>query len=358
MRIQFIHVANIKDRIRIRSTKKLNDKGIAKIRSVVESFESIERYERQHKPKRGKRTFSFVSLVMLWIYIEIMSLTYDADISQNKLKAMGMPRGKRGYLRPSPARISHFINHEWPLMQGPVSSEYVDSILRYIPEKRFTIDSTPMEASRYSLRYSYSPHYEIWMGECHIIMCNGYPLVCTFTNANESDCLELPKLLEMLPAHMSGVMEFTSDGAYASFANYSSVFSKLNVVMASNVGKSSVFHEVRSWEYIENLYSRQWKEGDYRPNATPSSKLNFLTRKGFDEPVGIFLRNLDMSRGKWISNTYARNRHVCETVHRAMKRWMDFDVRGLRKESDSQRKSFRFFTAQVLCSIFDPYVEC
>ena len=40
-----------------------------------------------------------------------MSLTYDADITQNRLKAMGMPRGKGRYLRPSSAIISHFIRH-------------------------------------------------------------------------------------------------------------------------------------------------------------------------------------------------------------------------------------------------------
>lgn len=359
MHIGSMLVSNTNDRIKVRSTKKLNDKGIARIRATVESFESIQRYDRQHQPKRGKRTFSFVSLVMFCIYLEIMGLTYDGDISQNKLKAMGMPydRGNRTYLRPSSARISYFINREWPLMEDDASSEYVDSVLKALPEKRFTIDSTPMEASRYSLRYHYSPHYEIRMGKCHIIMCNGYPLVCTFTNANESDCLELPKLLDMLPSNINGVREFASDGAYASFSNYSSVFSRLNVVMASNVAKTSVFHDERSWRYIEGLYSRQWKERDYRPRASPSSKLNFLTRKGFDEPVGMFLRNLDMSRGKRISGIYARSRHVCETVHHAMKRWMDFDVRGLRKESDAQRKSFRFFTAQVLCTIFDPYVE-
>ena len=89
MHIVFMFVSNIKDRIRARSTKKLNDKGIARIRMIVESFESIQRYDRQHEPKRGKRTFSFVSLVMFCIYLEIMGLTYDADISQNKLKAMG-----------------------------------------------------------------------------------------------------------------------------------------------------------------------------------------------------------------------------------------------------------------------------
>lgn len=300
MHTESMYLSNINDRKSIRSTKRLNEKGISLIRSAVESFDSIQRYEREHAPKRGKRTFSYVCLVMMCIYLEIKCLTYDGHISQKMLKALGMPLNKGRYLRPSPARISHFINHEWPQMRSAVTTEYVISVLSALTDKRMTVDSTPMEASRYSLRYNYSPHYQIRMGKCHIIMCNGYPLVCTFTNANESDCLELPKLLSLLPPQVSGVSEFTSDGAYAPFTNYATVFNKFNVVMASNVAKTSVFHEERSWKYIQNLYARQWKEGGYRAKAIPSSKIKFLTKNGFVEPVGTFLRNLDMSRGERI----------------------------------------------------------
>ena len=80
-----------------------------------------------------------------------------------------------------------------------------------------------------------------------------------------------------------------------------------------------------------------------------------MSSKG--EEAGKFLRNLDMARGRRISAGYARDRHVCETIHRAMKRWMAFDVRGLRKESEEARKKFKFFTAQILCAVFDPYYQ-
>ncbi len=73
------------------------------------------------------------------------------------------------------------------------------------------------------------------------------------------------------------------------------------------------------------------------------------------EHAGAFLRNLDMRRGHRIARGYALKRRVCETVHRSIKRWLRFDVRGLRRESEEQRKSFRFFCAQILCTVFDPY---
>ena len=350
-------ISSQEDRIKVRSTKKLNAKGIRKIAELIESFDSIRRYEHLHEPRRGKRTFTFASLVVFCIYMEIMGLTYDADVAQNKLKAMGMPRGEEGYLRPSPARISHFIRHEWPEMEREASKEYMEAVLASIPGKDFTVDSTPMEASRYSKKYHYSPHYEIRMGKCHIIMCCGYPLARTFTGANDSDCQELPKLLAQLPGRISGVRQFTSDGAYPAFYNYAEVYCRLGVVMASNTSTSSVIHEDRSIGYIRSLYASKWKDPEYRPKASPRYMLNMLFRKEEVEKVGQFLRNLDMGRGRRIAAKYAKDRHVCETVHRAMKRWMNFDVRGLRKESEEQRKSFKFFTAQVLCAIFDPYYD-
>jgi len=344
-------ISRPESRIRVRSTKRLNAEGIRKISEQVGSFESIQRYERQNAPRRGKRTYSTVSIIVLCIYIEISGLTYEGDISKNKLAAMGMPWEKGGYRRPSPATISDFLNHRWPEILGPAEAEYVSSILDSLPEKRFIVDSTPMEASRYSRRYSYSPHYEIRMGKCHIIMCNGYPLVRTFTDANDSDCLE------QLPDGIRGVREFTSDAGYPAFYNYSLVFSKLGVVMASNLSVDSVFHEEVDLKRLKDAYASLWKESDFRPRISNGGMLRYLIGKGKEESVGVFLRNLDMRRGRRISAGYARRRHVCETVHRAMKRRMNFDVRGLRKESDEQRKSFKFFTTQILCAIFDPYYQ-
>ncbi len=346
-------------RISVRSTKELNAKGIRRIYETVGSFHSIRKYEDGNAPKRGARTFSYVSLVTLCIYLEIMGLTYRGDISENKLEAMGFPRrpdGGRGFLRPSPARISYFIRFEWPEMEKAVGREFVDAVLRSPGTKEFTADSTPMEASRYSRRYGYSPHYEIRMGKCHIIMCNGYPLVATFTDANASDCAELPKLLDKLPDGIAGTSAFLSDGAYPSFGNYSAVFAKFGVVMASNPSSASVFHGKRSWAHLQNLHASFWrKDPAFRPKAVPSAKIRYLIRNGKSQETGEFLRNLDMRRGRRLSAEYSRRRHVCECVHRAMKRWMCFDVRGLRRESENQRKSFKFFTAQVLSVIFDPY---
>ncbi|MBR4181057.1 MAG: CotH kinase family protein [Candidatus Methanomethylophilaceae archaeon] len=126
----------------------------------------------------------------------------------------------------------------------------------------------------------------------------------------------------------------SSDGAYPAFYNYAEVFCKLGVVMASNTSTSSVVHVDRSIGYIRGLYSLKWRDSEYRSKASPKYMLNMLCRKGDAEKVGQFLRNLDMGRGREIAARYAKDRHVCEMVRRAMKRWMNFDVRGLCKESE------------------------
>ncbi|MBR2093275.1 MAG: hypothetical protein IJ904_04430 [Candidatus Methanomethylophilaceae archaeon] len=126
----------------------------------------------------------------------------------------------------------------------------------------------------------------------------------------------------------------SSDGAYPAFYNYAEVFCKLGVVMASNTSTSSVVHVDRSIGYIRGLYSSKWRDSEYRSKASPRYMLNMLCRKEDAEKVGQFLRNLDMGRGREIAARYAKDRHVCEMVRRAMKRWMNFDVRRLCKESE------------------------
>jgi len=350
-------VLDQESRFKIRSTKRLNSRGIAVIAGVVQSLESVQRYEMERRPARGKRTYTYASLIMMCMFIEMRHLTYDGDIAQNMLMAMGMPRGDGGYQRPSPARLSDFINNEWPEMEQAVSREYREAVLRILPQKIFTVDSTPMDANNYSKKYDFSPHYCKNMGKCHILMCCGYPMCRTFTNANDFDGNEYPKLLAQLEETVSGHVEMMTDGAYASFSNYAVTFQRFGVVMASNPRSGSVYHDDSSWERLLELYSHHWKEPSYRVKPENGWMLKYLISKGGNdmEHAGTFLRNLDMRRGGRIARGYASKRHVCETVHRSIKRWLRFDVRGLRRESEEQRKSFRFFCAQMLCTVFDPY---
>ncbi len=128
-------VLDQESRFKIRSTKRLNSRGIAVIAGVVQSLESVQRYEMEHRPSRGKRTYTYASLIMICMFIEMRHLTYDGDIAQNMLMAMGMPRGDGGYQRPSPARLSDFINNEWPEMEQAFDFSKSDDRRHRTPDK-------------------------------------------------------------------------------------------------------------------------------------------------------------------------------------------------------------------------------
>ncbi|MCQ2078676.1 MAG: hypothetical protein MJZ38_01260 [archaeon] len=100
-----------------------------------------------------------------------------------------------------------------------------------------------------------------------------------------------------------------------------------------------------------------WKEKGYRPAEQISNDrvIRFLITHGHSEEVGKFLRNVDMRRGRMSAREKQNCRHVCEEVHKAAKRWMPLDVRGLREKTAKIMLSFRFFLMQLFSYIFPEY---
>ena len=222
-----------------------------------------------------------------------------------------------------------------------------------------TIDSTPLEASRYSKWADFNGHYRIFMGKAHMIMINGIPVDSLITNGNAGDNPEFRRMLERLQnAKWGKGTVVLSDGAYDSSETYADVFLKTGVVMSSNSGAGSVFHEEAEWENVVRRYNKLHGVKGFIPSsrAKPEFILRFLARNGQKELVGWFLRNLDMSRGKHLHRIHAKTRHVCETVHHALKRWVNFDVRGLHSPYVGRRMMLRIFVCSLLCIMFRPYI--
>ncbi len=126
--------------------------------------------------------------------------------------------------------------------------------------------------------------------------------------------------------------------------------------MAINKGAGSVKHEEAGWENVKRRYGRLFRNDDFpRHKVPPGQMLRYMARNGESELVGWSLRNLDMSRRKRISGELARRRHVCETVHHAMKRWVDLTVRDPREEFAEARMCLRLMVCSLLCLLFKPY---
>lgn len=340
----------------------VSDMGIA--RRTLESSEEIDRLERTTAPKRGGRTYSLVDMMMIVLLMEIKHKTMGGIVAdlrgtggQEKLEALGMPCRDGVYLCPCKSRISDFINHVWPRMADAVIGEIAGAMLERMGRAgSMTFDSTPLEASRYSKRHEYSPHYEIRMDKCNILMAEGHPLAFTRTGANDGDNPEMLKVLRSVDMPLE-TAEFLTDGAYRSYESYVEVFVKTGRVMATNQGVNAAFHADVTWKRVLDRYARYHGRSDFSPpkGMRPRDILLYLVKRGEREFVGKFLHNLDFRRGAALKAEMARRRHSCETLHFCAKRWLRFDVRGLRKEGEDQRVKMRFFIVQLLTTVFrDP----
>ena len=334
------------------------------IRRLFESMTAPKRFDEGRRPRTGELTYSSVDMLMICTYVEVRKTTYGGAVTdlrdvggQERLKALGMPMRKGEYRCPSKSTISDFVNKTWPKLRDSISEEIRAGILEMLAATGIliTVDSTPLEASRYSKRCSYSPHYEIRMDKSHIVMLCGFPFIQSRTGANDSDYKELFRLLEAMDGiNPSRVRGFATDGSYHGFEAYAEVFMKTGKVMATNQGIDAKYHEEAEWKDIESAYSKMWRNPDFKvpKYVTPEQKLRYLIRHGKSELVGMFLHNLDYRRGEKLKAQWSLERHVCETRHFQAKRWLRYDVRGLKGDSVEDRISLRFFLVQVLSLIF------
>ena len=338
---------------------------MAPIIAILASSAALAAYDRYREQTRHVR-FTAVQMMTIILFMEVKKLTYpelaeklDGRGGQVVRKNLGMPMGKDGrYLRPSNAWISTFRNHDFMMFCEEFEREMSEHILAQdrSSDPVFTADSTPLEASRYSEWADFNPHYRIKMAKDHIIMVNGIPLFHRVTNGNKGDNPELRALVKRFGGTRLGGC-FLTDGGYDSCESYIDVYLRTGTVMSSNVGVDGVIHPEANWKNVLRRYNRLHREPNFKPSnmVTPDFVIRFLANHGERELAGWFLRNLDIMRGDRIHAEHARMRHVCETVHHAMKRWVDFDVRGLHKKYVGRHIRQKVLVCQLLCLVFVPY---
>ena len=352
------------ERITERSGEELQSTDFPIIRRVIESSSTVRDYDLRRAPRTGKITYSIADCIVVLLYKEVKKTTMSGAIAdfkdsggQERLKNLGMPLVDGAYRFPVESTMSMFVNGHWPKIEADLCAEMCQAIMDMQSGQQllFTCDSTPLEASRYSKRCVYNPHYEIRMDKEHIIMVNGHPIHHIRTGGNDSDYTNFLKLLERMdrvdPASVRG---FSTDGGYHGFSAYVEVFMKTGKVMATNQGVDAVFHPEATWGAVKRAYGRLWKRSDFVPSRymKPRGILEYLVKCGKMELVGKFLHNLDFMRGKAVKARLAKERHVCETVHYDAKRWIRFDVRGLHDKTVENWTTLRFFFVQLLCTVF------
>lgn len=351
--------------ISIRSTGRMSAKQMAPIIGMLESSVAISAYERRLEMDSRELKFPIVCMMTLLIWMEIKHLTLDAleqsltgRGGQAILRNLGMPVGKDGRrMRPSKSWISTFKNRYYPEFAKLLNAEMAESIMGSLGDDViYTCDSTPLEASRYSVWAEFNPHYRIKMAKAHIVMANGIPMFVRYSNGNGGDNPALIELLDMFDGTGKNGC-FLTDGSYDSCETFAKVFRQTGLVMATNTGKTGVVHREAEWANVVRRYNRLNGERGFVPSsrASPAFILRFLESHGERELAGWAIRNLNMRRPEKIKKELARKRHVCETVHHAMKRWVNLDVRGLHRRHVWKGLSLKMFACQLLCIVFKPY---
>lgn len=350
----------------------MNSKDMEPIIEMLGTSEVLDRYDRQRKPEFRELKFSAVQMLTVLTYIEVKQTTAEGFVESMKergggkiLSNLGMPRGKDGrFICPSAAWISEFKNHELPIFKIGLEIEMAAMVME-VARKRadgmlmMTVDSTPLEANRYSRWAEYNGHYRIRMAKAHIVMVQGIPLRHLFTNGNTGDNPAFHRLLERMGTQMIENACLSADGSYDNWGSYALTYQKTGLVLCTNTGKNGVKHGDAMYEDVLRRYEKQHSNPDFITSKRCKADriIRYQISHGEMENTGWFLRNLDMSRGDARKKNLAHRRHICETVHHAMKRWVRFDVRGLHARYVGLSLQVKMIACQLLCVVFPPYTN-
>ena len=342
-------------RLDVRSSEDMRVDELCRLRAALESSDVVSRFEYEHRPKRGDRKFSFVSLMLLYLYMECRKSTYRGvirNLSDHDCVCLGLVDDDGRPRRPSYATLNAFVNNSLAPMAEAIGDEFAQAVLSTMDVSSLTLDSTPLQASRYNVEAVLNPHYGIRMDKAHILMADGYPLYCIHSHGGANDNPFASQLVDRLPP-VDG-LTFHADGAYDAFLTYTNVYRATGAVMRCNHGSDALIHGADE-DAIRRKFTSMWRLGGYdahRKNDLDFMLL-FLCRHGEEVLVGKHLRD----RSLLLPPDGRSVRQVCETVHRAMKRWVDFSIFRLVKRTKEARIRCRFLCLQLLSVLFKGYVD-
>ena len=101
-------------RLDVRSSEDMRVDELCRLRAALESSDVVSRFEYEHRPKRGDRKFSFVSLMLLYLYMECRKSTYRGvirNLSDHDCVCLGLVDDDGRPRRPSDATRNAFVHN-------------------------------------------------------------------------------------------------------------------------------------------------------------------------------------------------------------------------------------------------------
>ena len=250
---------------------------------------------------------------------------------------------------PTGSALHHFVKYR-------LGVEGIDKIMMMLGEKiaklansrEAKLDSTPLEASRYSKNSEFNPHYKCKMDKAHITMIGTYPVYMTYSDGLAGDSPELPAHIGALLKMNAKINEYRLDGAYDSFENHADIWYILKSNPLISLGDDAVINHEGKLERIDHWVNKMWKLGGSK-YMTIDEKLKLLYENGRQEQVGMYIRNKNLEDKTFPESK--KLREECERIHGHIKKTLKFDVRYIVDKSRELYTKLNFISYQLLLLI-------
>lgn len=263
---------------------------------------------------------------------------------------------------PSPSTIHHFVNYRLKAEGMKFVMDFVGKQIVHLLNLQnrneklpLIIDSTPLEASRYSKISPKNPYYGIPMDKAHIVSMGGYPAYMIFSGGLESDVSYAHLLIDALQPMQPKSTYCICDGAYDKYTLFADIFVKLGTTPVIAIRKNAVFSDMGKMANINDTLVSLWKQGGDK-NQKIESKLKFLynakPRNGespdkYKKIVGGYLRNQLIIHEEEYKEIL-KMRGLCEQKHAQFKNTVKFDVKGYRADKRELYVLLNFISIQCV----------
>ncbi len=238
-------------------------------------------------------------------------------------------------------------------------------LLPDLKDKSFaTIDSTPIEASRYDHSSPFHPFYRVRMMKCHILQVEGFPLLMLYSQGLAGDNPYALPLLDLAQQANLSVDYVAMDKGYDAHETYAAVYEFLGARPIIPPRENAVLNNEGTEEGMNEFIVENWREGG-NIHAPMAKKLQFfreLRQKEMKKPEGKrrleIIESCDKAIGFHFRNQYVKNpeiiaeftkkRSQCERCHSHMKSIVNLTVRGIRSKSKEFYVTLNFAVFQIL----------
>jgi hypothetical protein len=128
-----------KGRLDIRISEEMSIDELCRLRAVLESSEVISSFVHEHSPRCGGRVFSFVSMLLLYVYMECRKTTYRGvvrNLSDHECLCLGLVGNDGRPWRPSSGTLNVFVNRTLAPMATFIGDEFIVAVLKTMMSHR------------------------------------------------------------------------------------------------------------------------------------------------------------------------------------------------------------------------------